>query len=146
MKPWLIVDLEGGLASWREGWMGSIYSGDPTPGSQEFLRRLKAEGWEVVIFTCRCYRLEEPTQRADDVIERIEEWLDENGMVYDSLHTLPCKPLGFAYIDDRAVFCNPDSAGRRTTWDGVFGEVKRLADLGWKEDLEVGDGKGGVVG
>jgi len=143
VKPRVIVDLDGVLASWKDGWQGSLIIGDPTPGARDFLRRLRAQGWEIVIFTCRCYMLEDPTRKADDVIEKIKEWLDTHGMVYDSLHTLPCKPLGFAYIDDRAVFCNPDGAGRQTTWDGIFREVKRLADLGWKEDLEVGDGKGG---
>lgn len=76
---------------------------DPEPGAVEAMRRLKAAGFRIVIFTSRLseHWLDAAGYRADDQLDLIEGQLRRHGIPYDEITAdkLPCE----AYIDDRAI-------------------------------------------
>lgn len=108
-KPRVCVDLDGVLAEYDK-WKGIDHIGDPVPGALEFARQLSREA-EIVVFTSRC---------AQDVLEgsrvtpaqlriRVIEWLERNKFPYTDVYTGQGKPRAAAFIDDRAVYCNPQN-------------------------------------
>jgi hypothetical protein len=107
------VDLDGVLAKY-DHWRGVDHIGDPLPGAVEFLRRIKAAGARVVVYTTRtnadpeiCERIES----AEKLAERVRLWLDAHGFEYDEIYAGQGKALAAAYVDDRAVPCLPQIAG-----------------------------------
>ena len=110
MKKTICVDLDGVLCSWADGWKGPHIFGDPIPGAKEFLEKLRAIG-EVVIHTSRCWGgwVEKDDRRSYwDIKHSIAAWLEDHDLPYDRIHTDAGKPPAVAYIDDRAVECDPE--------------------------------------
>jgi hypothetical protein len=108
-KPRVCVDLDGVLARYDK-WKGIDHIGDPVPGALEFVRQLSRVA-EIIVFTSRC---------AQDVLEgsrvtppqlriRVIEWLEKNKFPYTDVYTGQGKPRAAAFIDDRAVHCNPQN-------------------------------------
>ena len=48
-----------------------------------------------------------------ETFKRIVEWLDEHGFSYTDVWCGVGKPPAVAYVDDRAVHCDPLSGGQR---------------------------------
>lgn len=129
------VDLDGVLARY-DGWKGVDHFGLPLPGAQEFTRRL-SQFARVVIFTTRAnadpfvagvVRPDgevEPHHGAtpDGLVGKIEAWLDLHGFHYDEVYAGQGKPLASAYIDDRAVSCEPQEV------DGAYVMAEARAKL-----------------
>ncbi|HEX6278672.1 MAG TPA: hypothetical protein VFZ49_01535 [Pyrinomonadaceae bacterium] len=101
------VDLDGVLAKY-EKWKGIDHFGAPIPGALEFVKKLSKFA-EITIFTSRC---------AQDVLEgshvtpgqlrvKVIEWLEKHGFPYTDVYIGQGKPRAAAFIDDRAVHCNP---------------------------------------
>lgn len=107
MKKTICVDLDGVLADYSQGWQGIDHIGDPLPGAVEFVKKLNKLG-RVVIFTCRC----NPAVNKDVIMAEahVAVWLVKHDFEYDEICTERGKPIASAYIDDRAVYCNPDRA------------------------------------
>ncbi len=108
-KPRVCLDLDGVLAQYDK-WKGIDHIGDPIPGALEFTKQL-AKISEVVIFSSRC---------AQDVLEgsritpgmlriRVIEWLEKHKFPFTDVYTGQGKPRAAAFIDDRAVVCNPQT-------------------------------------
>ena len=108
-KPRICVDLDGVLAQYDK-WRGVDHIGDPIPGALEFAKQL-AKIAEITVFTSRC---------AQDVLEgsritpgqlriRVIEWLEKHKFPYTDVYTGQGKPRAAAFIDDRAVNCNPQT-------------------------------------
>ena len=108
-KPRVCLDLDGVLAQYDK-WKGVDHIGDPIPGALEFTKQL-AKIAEIVIFTSRC---------AQDVLEgsritpgqlriRVIEWLEKHKFPFTDVYTGQGKPRAAAFIDDRAVVCNPQA-------------------------------------
>ncbi|MEJ7623204.1 MAG: hypothetical protein WKF34_04365 [Pyrinomonadaceae bacterium] len=113
-KPRVCVDLDGVLAQYDK-WKGVDHFGDPVPGALEFAKKL-ARFAEITVFTSRC---------AQDVLEgsritpgqlriRVIEWLEKNKFPYTDVYIGQGKPRAAAFIDDRAVNCDPQND------DGAF--------------------------
>lgn len=101
------VDLDGVLADYSKGWQGVGVIGDPIPGAVEFTKRLGRYAM-VVIYTTRCKgklfdRDEDPAKLRAAVMA----WLDKHGFYYDEVDMGQGKPIAAAYVDDRAVPCEP---------------------------------------
>lgn len=117
MRKTVAVDLDGVLAHY-DGWRGFFNIGDPLPGAQDFIRSL-LEFAEVIIHTGRINN--DPMFNGpnfDQGPEIIRGWL--------SKHEFPSgvqvwsgkgKPVASAYVDDRAVLCQPQSAGSTPAWE-----------------------------
>ena len=95
--PTLAVDFDGTIAHYR-GYAGRGVFLDPIPGAADALRRLKAQGWDIVVFTCRT---EEDELRA---------YLDAHAIPFDAINVgmdpaMECSGKVYAdiYLDDRAV-------------------------------------------
>lgn len=108
MKPTVAVNLDGVLAQY-DGWKGVDHIGDPIPGAQEFVAALR-EMYFVTIHTTRL----NPTAGSDkkgysvsELMGKVRAWLDQHGFEYDRIFAGTGKPLAVAYIDDRAVACQP---------------------------------------
>ncbi len=108
-KPRVCVDLDGVLAQYDK-WRGIEHFGDPVPGAQQFAKDL-AKIAAIVIFTSRC---------AQDVLEgsritpgtlrvHVIEWLEKHKIPYTDVYIGQGKPRAAAFIDDRAIHCNPQT-------------------------------------
>lgn len=85
----IMVDLDGVLCS-EESFFDRPLA-QPIVGAREALRRLRAAGYTVVIYTARSWGECRVTQ----------EWLRQHGFEYDGLHM--GKPVADLWIDDRAI-------------------------------------------
>ena len=106
------VDLDGVLATY-DGWKGMDNFGDPIPGAVDFINELNKFA-EVVIFTTRCNLSVTRKETGETVLslqKRVKDWLDKHGFKYKDVYIGQGKPLGAAYIDDRAVVCTPQDHG-----------------------------------
>lgn len=126
-KPRVCVDLDGVLAQYDK-WKGVDHFGDPVPGALDFARKL-AKIAEITVFTSRC---------AQDVLEgsritpaqlriKVIDWLEKHGFPYKDVYTGQGKPRAAAFIDDRAVHCDPQSDGEafEKSLEAVKGLVKK---------------------
>jgi hypothetical protein len=104
VKKTVCVDLDGVLAHYKE-WKGVHHIGEPISGSQKFVKLLR-EKFKVTIFTTRC-STEVNKGEADELAMIVHRWLEKNGFEYDSVYCGQGKPIASAYIDDRAVMCQP---------------------------------------
>ncbi len=102
-KPAVCVDLDGVLARY-DGWAGKKTIGDPLPGALEFLRKLQSFA-EVIIYSSRI----DQEKKAD--AEILADWLNQHQLPYDAIHQEAGKPKALAFIDDRAVTCQPQAVG-----------------------------------
>ena len=88
-KPIVCVDLDGVLNDF-DGWKTPEYFHPPRPGAREFLERLDALGYEVVVFTVRW-------------APWVEDWLKQNGLARYVSRVTNEKCAAHVYVDDRAV-------------------------------------------
>lgn len=81
---------------------------DPKPGAVEAVKRLKAAGFTVVVFTSRLSPTWLATSRftASDQLDRIESVLRRDGIPFD-LVTAEKVPAAW-YVDDRAIHFGGD--------------------------------------
>ena len=118
------VDLDGVLAKYDK-WKGVDHFGAPVPGALEFMQKL-AKFSEITIFTSRC---------AQDVLEgsritpgqlriKVIEWLEKHGFPYTDVYIGQGKPRAAAFIDDRAVHCNPQRD--KKAFDEALAQTKAL--------------------
>lgn len=126
-RPRVCVDLDGVLAQY-DRWKGVDHIGDPVPGALDFAKKL-ARVSEITIFTSRC---------AQDVLEgsritpgqlrvKVIEWLEKHKFPYHDVYIGQGKPRAAAFIDDRAVHCDPqnDDDAFAAALDAVKGLVKK---------------------
>jgi len=108
-KPRVCVDLDGVLAQYDK-WKGVDHFGDPVPGALAFAKQL-AKVASITVFTSRC---------AQDVLEgsritpgqlriKVIEWLEKHQFPYTDVYIGQGKPRAAAFIDDRAVRCDPQN-------------------------------------
>jgi hypothetical protein len=111
-RPRVCVDLDGVLASY-DGWRGYDHIGPPLPGAREFAREL-AKVSDIIIFTSRCSEdpgpdHDPPLLTTGQLRMKIAEWLDKHRIPYTQIYVGQGKPRVAAFVDDRAVPCNPQS-------------------------------------
>ena len=116
--PTLAVDFDGTIAYYR-GYAGRGVFLDPIPGAATALQRLKAQGWDIVVFTCRT---EEDELRA---------YLNAHDIPFDAINVgmdpaMECSGKVYAdiYLDDRAVTFRDWASAP----DAVAARYQELAD------------------
>lgn len=109
-KPRVCVDLDGVLAKY-DGFKGLDRIGPPLPGAMEFAESL-AKIADIVIFTSRC-SMDLGSETSDSRVSpgqmriRVIEWLEKHKFPYTDVYVGQGKPRVAAFIDDRAIACNP---------------------------------------
>ena len=88
-RPVVCVDLDGVLNT-DDGWRGPDFFHGLRPGAQEFLERLNALGYRVVVFTVRW-------------APQVSEWLSSSGVSALVSEVTDIKPPAHVYVDDRAI-------------------------------------------
>lgn len=99
-KKIILVDFDGVLHSYTQGWQGADVVGDPpVPGAIAWLRSMLAdERFDVQVYSSR--------SRQDGGIGAMVNWLVTHGMSADEVDALKWptqKPAAFLTIDDRAI-------------------------------------------
>lgn len=102
MKKTIAVDFDGVIHKYSKGWQdGSIYD-LPHKGAYEALKYLKDLGFEIVIYSTRCYDRTVNGVLQLNQVEEMKKWLKQHHIVYDKIHTDPDKPLCVLFIDDNS--------------------------------------------
>ena len=124
------VDLDATLANYT-GWKGLHHIGAPIAGARAFMEALRDLGRElgfrVGILTTRT-KPDMPDRQGMTTPELrwvVERWLVANQIPFDVIYTGEGKPIGVAYIDDRAVACEPQD--RPTAYADALAQTRRLA-------------------
>ena len=144
MKNIAAVDFDGVLHAYSKGWHdGSIYDG-PIEGSARAMRRLKVEGFHVVIFSTRAYPFHPFTgEHQESQAGEMAEWLKAHGIPFDEIWTKPYKPGAVVFIDDRAVRHPPhgfSSFLRRRIcdeWSATESELESLGLIEARSEVDI---------
>lgn len=114
------LDFDGVLHSYVSGWTGPEPTDPPVPGSQDMVRWLQAEGYEVVVSSVR----------ADDPAgeEGIRIWLTENG--FPEIDVTSEKPSAILYVDDNGYRFEGDFAALRAFLEAEPAPSTWVDDLG----------------
>lgn len=99
----LLIDFDGVIHAYSHAWVdGTIYD-EPMPGAIEAINRLRALGYEVVVFTAL-------SRMGEERHNLIRQWLAKYGIenIQVTHKKLPCQMI----IDDRAV--------RFTNWADIM--------------------------
>jgi hypothetical protein len=110
MSKYIQIDFDNTLCS------DSNY-GSPTKGAKEAMKRLKKDGFTIIISSARFASYWKGRKQSEEK-KKIESWLQENGIKYDGLW-IPDKLAAVAYVDDRAVPFKGD-------WQSVLDKIKNL--------------------
>jgi len=113
-----MIDLDGTIHKYSKGYLdGTIYD-KPFDGAKRAIDWLKAQGFEIVIFTSRASKQNalESGYDLDKQIQDIETWLTDNDIYYDRITAE--KLVADFYIDDRAVYIKDGN------WDEVMKTIK----------------------
>lgn len=88
-------DFDGVIHSYRSGWQGdeSIIPDPMVFGIGKVIRKLKADGYKIVIFTTRA--------RTKEGFNAVCNYLKRRHIPFDSITDI--KPPALCYIDDRAI-------------------------------------------
>jgi len=103
MKLRAMIDLDGTIHKYSKGYGDGTLYDEPYSGAKAVIDWLKNKGYEIVIFTTRASE-ENALENGQDVskeIEKVENWLSNNGIYYDRVTAE--KIHADFYIDDRAV-------------------------------------------
>lgn len=101
MRKVIAIDFDGVIHDHRAGYTGVVPEGEPVPGSLEFIQELQADGWEVVIFTCRAMPNEPGWPNLTERVPPVTEWLHRHGFMRQFINVTGYKPWAHIYIDDR---------------------------------------------
>ena len=109
----LAVDLDNTILSYENGWQGPTIFGEPLPGAKETLKKLKEDGWFIMINTCRS---EIPLIVQHLTLYDIPfDAVNENPNQPDTIN--PNKPFADYRIDDTAIYFDGD-------WSGIYNEIQ----------------------
>ena len=102
MKKTIAIDFDGVIHAYSKKWHdGSIYD-LPIPGTAIALKVIQNMGYEVAIFSTRCYDRVVNGVKQLNQVEQMKFWLELHKIPYDRIHTADGKPLCVLFIDDNA--------------------------------------------
>ena len=120
MKGVIAFDFDGVLAQY-DGWKGIDILGEPIQETIQALRKLKEEGYKILIFTSRA---ETP---------KLRQWLKDNNVPYDAINKnvsdiFPknAKCFYHCFVDDRALHFNYYDA--RWDTETLLKAIKRIVN------------------
>lgn len=100
-KQTVVFDFDGVIHSYVSGWQGTDTICDPpVKGIKEAIDEIRLAGYEVVVVSTRC--------KTNIGYEAIERYLDMYDIKVDRICST--KPPAIAYIDDRAIEFNGNTA------------------------------------
>ncbi|MBX2836689.1 MAG: hypothetical protein KTR35_07535 [Gammaproteobacteria bacterium] len=106
-KPTICIDLDGVLCS--RTYIGALNEfGEPVDGALEFTQTL-AKHANIIVYSARFSGQSPEKTRA--LKEAMTLWLEAHHFSFDEICIDKAKPIASAYIDDRAVSCQPEIAG-----------------------------------
>lgn len=105
-KETIWVDMDGTLAKYGK-WESIENIGEPIKGAAEFTKALSEIG-KVGIYTTRTNAEINTEYDVAGLVKIVQEWCDANDIYYDEIYAGEGKPIGSAYVDDRAVECAPE--------------------------------------
>ncbi len=118
MKGVIAFDFDGVLAQY-DGWKGIDVLGEPIQETIQTVRKLKEEGYKILIFTSR---MDTP---------KLRQWLKNNNVPYDAINKnvpdIPQKDAKCFYhcfIDDRNLHFNYHTA--RWDTETLLKAIKRI--------------------
>jgi len=117
-KVRLLIDFDGVISQYTNGWNDGKLVDDPMPGVKEAIDQLKQQGFEILIFTTRASKLHNVNPTAEQLVEDLRRWLDEHEIKYDAITSEKIGAL--AYIDDKAI--------RFTNWPDVLKQVNEIKE------------------
>jgi hypothetical protein len=129
-KLTVVLDLDGTLVEnkWPD-------LGDWMPGAIEAVKRLHYAGLKLVVFSARLspydpftFEEREPMEVHSE-IQRVRDLLDSADLYFVDIWTVPGKPGGFVYVDDRAERYH----GRPGSWDKL---AEKILVRAGREDAE----------
>jgi len=99
--PWVAVDLDGTL---MEDHTFPGY-GQPRPGAQKAMLRLKELGLKIMVFTARTHvtGLDGRFQNVNKIVDGIREWAKEHEIPIDYVWPMPKPASILCFFDDRAI-------------------------------------------
>ena len=94
MKKTVCFDFDGVIHSYTSGWKGETAVPDPpVPGIKEAISEIRANGYEVVVYSSRC--------KTATGMGAIMHYLEMHDIEVDGVCSH--KPPAIVYIDDRAI-------------------------------------------
>jgi hypothetical protein len=122
----LAIDFDGVISNYST-FLGKNKFAEPVVGCSEFLAKLKAAGWKIIIFTTRANTME------------LYEYLNKYAIPFDHVNYNPenaeqeladGKVLADVYLDDRGISFNG-------VWDdGLFNSIVNFSPW-WKKTKTV---------
>lgn len=123
------IDLDGVLLKY-DGWKGVEHFGEPIEGAVEFTKRLHRK-YRVVIHTCRVNQdnlYDENSVRCQTISQLtslVSSCLEAYGFAWDDIWMGRGKPMATAYIDDKALICDPQAPGSEVAFGVVLAALLR---------------------
>lgn len=102
-----LVDFDGVIHGFRQGWKDGVPYDEPVPGCKEALEKLRAKGYRIYIHSarfCPIIEFNKPCWPDQEQVKLVTEYLRKHHIPFDGL--IP-KAIGDVYIDDNAIRCNP---------------------------------------
>lgn len=99
--PVLVIDLDGVIADYN-GWKGVDHFGTVNLEMKMMLKDLDSRCW-IIVHTCRINENLNPGYLLPVLVEKVGSWLTKNSIPFDEVWSLPGKPVGSVYLDDKAV-------------------------------------------
>ena len=120
----ICVDFDGTIYDWGNGTL--------IDGAKEGLKKLKGNGIEINIFSCRTSHefRSYPIDRKQEIIF-MESFLNENDVPFDRILDVD-KPVADLYLDDRGI-------GVNNNWEEVVDNI-----INKKQDLDNGEIKDNI--
>jgi hypothetical protein len=87
--PTIAIDFDG-VCNTYEGWEGKDVEYPPAPGVEAFFTSLRAQGWEIIIFTCRPKLI-------------VRKWFKRYNLTRLIAGVTNKKPIATIYLDDRGL-------------------------------------------
>lgn len=111
-----MVDFDGVISKYLNGWNNGILSDDLMPGTKEAINELKRMGYEIVIFTTRASKVHNVEPTAEVLIDALKIWLKKHDIYYDRI---TAEKLGATfYIDDKGI--------RFSDWKSVMKQIRDI--------------------
>ena len=108
----IMVDFDGVIHDYKNGWDNGKLGGI-NPDTSESIKKLKNDGFEIVIFTSRI--INSDNELRDKEIEKVSQFLKKHDIPFDKITSE--KLPAFAYIDDNAIQFKKD-------WSDVLEQIK----------------------
>lgn len=128
VKPRLMIDFDGTLAEDKWPEMGEL-----NHGAQEAMVEL-SKCAELYVYTSRIapFYMDEVTEKNYELeIRKLRQYLDTRGLGFMKIWDKPWKPMGVAYVDDKAV----RYSGRKNAWKYLVPQLQARCEVAITDEM-----------